>query len=228
MQTFITWLSEQVAGNYVRGIIGTLSELLSTAKKWGYICEGVDLKNLALPQMEHTKGRTFTPDQGKQIIAAVKMPLKLMCALAGYCGRAGEIMGLRAEDIDLGKKTITISQTAWRGKTQTAKTKGSETNLPIPEPLCELLRANMPTTGLLFINRRGRPYTADKVVKKLLRPLLDELGIPRAGFHAFRHMHTTLLLDCGASIKTAQRQFRHADARTTLDNLRACCGTIAP
>jgi integrase len=30
-------------------------------------------------------------------------------------------------------------------------------------------------------------------------------------------MHSTLLVDSGASIKTAQRQLRHADARTTLD-----------
>jgi integrase len=30
-------------------------------------------------------------------------------------------------------------------------------------------------------------------------------------------MHTTILVDSGASIKTAQRQLRHANARTTLE-----------
>ena len=48
--------------------------------------------------------------------------------------------------------------------------------------------------------------------------MCDALGIPRAGFHAFRHMHTTLLLDTGASPKVAQRQLRHADPRVTLEH----------
>src|SRR5215469_16358354 len=72
--------------------------------------------------------------------------------------------------------------------------------------------------GLLFVNKRGRPYTAEKVVQKRLWPVCDALGIPRAGFHAFRHMHTTLLLDTGASPKIAQRQLRHADPRVTLEH----------
>jgi integrase len=50
-----------------------------------------------------------------------------------------------------------------------------------------------------------------------LWPLLDALKIKRAGFHAFRHAHTTLLLEGGASTKVTQRQLRHSDARVTLD-----------
>lgn len=45
----------------------------------------------------------------------------------------------------------------------------------------------------------------------------DALGIPRCGLHAFRHTHTALLLDSGATPKVAQRQLRHSDARTTLE-----------
>ena len=47
--------------------------------------------------------------------------------------------------------------------------------------------------------------------------ILDALGIPRCGLHAFRHSHTALLLDVGATPKVVQRQLRHADARTTLE-----------
>ena len=34
---------------------------------------------------------------------------------------------------------------------------------------------------------------------------------------AFRHAHSALLLDSGATPKVAQRQLRHADGRTTLE-----------
>jgi integrase len=71
--------------------------------------------------------------------------------------------------------------------------------------------------ALLFVNKTGRPYTAEKVVQKRLWPLCDALKIPRAGFHAFRHMHATVLLETGASPKVTQRQLRHADSRVTLD-----------
>jgi len=46
---------------------------------------------------------------------------------------------------------------------------------------------------------------------------LHRKGIPRCGLHAFRHAHTALLLDSGATPKVVQRQLRHADARTTLE-----------
>lgn len=82
------------------------------------------------------------------------------------------------------------------------QTKGSETSVPIPGPLRELFGGyRIHTTGIIFVNRLGRPYTADKVVADHLQPLLKKLGVPRAGFHAFRHMHTTLLLESGASPK---------------------------
>ena len=46
--------------------------------------------------------------------------------------------------------------------------------------------------------------------------MLDALKIPRAGMHAFRHCHASLLIDVGASAKVTQQQMRHSDARITL------------
>jgi len=49
--------------------------------------------------------------------------------------------------------------------------------------------------GLLFANRRGHPFSANKRREKKLRPLLSSLGIQLAGFHAFRHGVATTLID---------------------------------
>ena len=70
--------------------------------------------------------------------------------------------------------------------------------------------------GLLFANRRGHPFSANKLREKKLRPLLTSLGIPLAGFHAFRHGVATTLIDRGASITTVGAQLRHSDPRITL------------
>ena len=70
--------------------------------------------------------------------------------------------------------------------------------------------------GLLFLNRRGRPYSANKLREKKLQPLLVELGIKRAGFHSFRHAVASELMDAGAPITVVQSQMRHSDPRITL------------
>jgi integrase len=72
---------------------------------------------------------------------------------------------------------------------------------------------------LLFVNRRGRPYSRNKIVQTVLHPALDALGIPRKGrrigLHAFRHTVSSILLDVAAPT-VAQRQLRHSSASTTL------------
>jgi len=55
---------------------------------------------------------------------------------------------------------------------------------------------------LLFMNRRGRPFNANK-----FRTL---------GLHLFRHTHSSLLLDVGAPPTVSQAQLRHSDPRITL------------
>ncbi len=42
------------------------------------------------------------------------------------------------------------------------------------------------------------------------------LGIPPAGFHPFRHVVASELIDSGAPIKVVQAQLRHSDPRITL------------
>ena len=46
--------------------------------------------------------------------------------------------------------------------------------------------------------------------------MLDKLKIERCGLHAFRHTHSSLLLETGASPTVAQAQLRHSDPRITL------------
>jgi integrase len=145
-----------------------------------------------------------------------------MFAVAAYAGLlAVEIFGLSVEEVDLARGVLSIRKTAWYGQIQTAKSVGSESTIPIARNLAEMLRKVIGErqSGLLFVNRADRPYTSSgKVVQKRLWPLCYALKIPRAGFHAFRHMHATILLETGATPKVTQRQLRHADSRVTLDH----------
>jgi integrase len=222
-QAFVTHLADDVSYKSVLNILSTLTSMLTTAKNWGYVCEGVDQHKLVLPGKGIRKDAAcFTADQVRNILQIAEDPWRLMFACAALLGlRAGEILGLRAEDVDLQKRTLNVRQGAWRGTLQTTKNTASENALPIPLPLDGFFREYLKTwkpnpLGLLFCTRNSRAYTSQKVVEYHLWPLLDALKIKRAGFHAFRHAHATLLLEGGASPKVAQRQLRHSDARVTL------------
>jgi len=137
--------------------------------------------------------------------------------------RIGEVLALRIEDLDFQRSLIHVRHSVFAGTLGTPKSQASTASLPMPLDLTHRLKAFLASKhyrqnslGLLFANRRGRPFSANKLREKKLRPLLNSLGIALAGFHAFRHGVATTLIDRGASITTVGAQLRHSDPRITL------------
>jgi len=228
-QRFITRMPERatnkaVSRKTVLNVLGTLSTILTTARNWGYNCEQIETTKLRLPARGiKYEAPSFTPDQLKRILTLADEPWRTMFCILTLDGlRAGEVLGLKWDDIDFDRSQLHIRRTAWYGKIQTAKSEASETVLPIPSSLLSVLKNyrviwKPNDAGFLFVTRNGRPPSSNKVVEYRLWTLLDALAIPRCGLHAFRHAHTSLLLDSGATPKVVQRQLRHSDARTTLE-----------
>ena len=114
--------------------------------------------------------------------------------------RATANLGLRirekqvadVEDLDFQRKLIHIRHSVFAGTLGTPKSEASMASLPMPLGLEVRLKVFLASKhyrqnsqGLLFTNRRGRPFSANKLREKKLRPLLLSLGIPLAGFHRF-------------------------------------------
>jgi len=137
--------------------------------------------------------------------------------------RIGEVLALRTDDLDFERNLIHVRHSVFAGHLGTPKSEASVTSLPMPLDLARRLHTFLASKHyrqnsqrLLFANRRGRPFSANKLREKKLRPLLVSLGIPLGGFHAFRHGVATTLIDRGASITTVGAQLRHSDPRITL------------
>jgi len=228
-QMFITRMPERatekaVSRKTILNVLGTLSTILTTAHDWGYNCEQIRLTKLRLPPRGTAyEAPHFTVEQVQKILAIAQEPWRTMFCIFMMDGlRAGEALGLQWPDIDFERNLLHIRRSAWYGRLQTAKSESSETVLPIPNPLLNVLKAYREQwkpnpQGFLFVTRNNRPPSSNKVVEYHLWPILDALEIDRCGVHAFRHTHTALLLDSGATPKVVQRQLRHSDARTTLE-----------
>lgn len=208
----------------VENILLTLSSLLKTARAWGYACGDFRFADLTLPR-EGVKAepRCFTDDEVRRTIANASEPLSTIVAVTAVLGlRIGETLALRTFDVDFAKHIIRVRQTVDAATRIPCgvKSKASSADLPMPKELEARLRLHLKshdrTNELLFVNRRGRPFSANKLREKQLHPLLDALCIPRGGFHSMRHGAASSLLESGATPAVVQKQLRHSDARITL------------
>ena len=142
-QVFVTRLSRTVSRKTARNVMDTLSAILRKAKRWGYVCEGVDFRALEFAaDAVRRVPRFFTAEQVQQIIEAAPEPYKTMFTILAMTGmRAGEMLGLQWEDIDFAAGCIHIRRSAWYGNIQTTKSKSNSAPVHLPESLAEILRA---------------------------------------------------------------------------------------
>lgn len=223
VQVFVGKLAKGRSRHTILNVLGTLHSILKRARHWGYAVGEVRQSDLVIPASTPSKpARFFTPEQVRSILMLAVEPWRTIFALAAMAGlRAGEVLGLSIDDLDFEQRLIFVRRSAWYSRLIIPKTARSVAAVPMPEPLAEMLTNYLASwrpneKRLLFPNRRGNPYSANKVVQKRLWPILDALSIPRCGMHAFRHSHASVLVSTGASPKVAQAQLRHSDARITM------------
>jgi len=222
VQAFVGKLAKERSRHTILNILGTLASVLKMARTWGYSVAGFKQSDLVIPRSKPSKpGRFFTVEQMRAILALASEPWHTIFTLAAMTGlRPGEVLGLSIDDLDFEQRLIFVRRSAWYRHLILPKSTRSVATVPMPGPLVEVLTNFLASwrpneKRLLFSNRRGNPYSENKVVQKRLWPILDALSIPRCGMHAFRHSHGSLLHSSGASLKVAQTQLRHADASTT-------------
>jgi integrase len=221
VQAFVTVLGKKLGQHTVLNILGTLFAILKTARKWGYVVNEIRAGDLAISSDKPSlAGRFFTAEQAMQIVERAVNPWRTIFAVAAFTGmRPGEVLGLSVDDLDFTTKQIFVRRSAWYSELLTTKTKASAAAVPMPQRLETYLKEFLATfkpSTLLFSTRRGNPHSRNKVVEKHLWPILDALGIPRCGMHAFRHGCASAMLQMGASPKIVQEQLRHADPMTTM------------
>ena len=225
MQTFVTTMNTgERTAKTIENVLLTLSSIMGSARKWGYKVPEVSLSDLSLPPRVKVKPRCYSEDDMKRIVSFADEPLGTICFVLCSTGmRIGEVLALRLEDLDFKRQLIHVRSSVYAGILGTPKSEASLAPLPMPPVLTTRLKTFLASKhyrqndlDLLFANRKKRPFSANKLREKKLHPLLTSLGIPVAGFHAFRHGVATSLIDRGASIATVGAQLRHSDPRITL------------
>ncbi len=198
-----------------RNFILSLRMMWNSAKAWGYVTHN-PFDGIVLPKTHRPMRFFFTVDAIHKILAAANEPERTFYWLAAETGmRAGELCGLRVEDMDLESCIVNVRQSVWRGQVQSPKTVNSIRQFAISPKLNGHLRSFLGTwrsnpLGLVFTTCTGRPWAPCNLMRSKLHPLLDSLGIKRCGLHAFRHSNGSLMDRLNAPMKVRQERLGHA------------------
>jgi integrase len=173
---------------------------------------------LDLGKPSRPKQRYFTQDQLKQIIEAAPGQYRVLFALLASTGmRIGEAAGLHLDDLDPDNGVIYVRRSVWNGQELEPKTENAVREIDIDPTLVMLLREHVGETRRLrvFEARNGSPLSAGNIRKRVLHPLLAQLGLPKAGLHAFRHSRVTMLRKNGTPADLQKQWIGHSSLKTT-------------
>jgi integrase len=198
--------------------------LFESIMRWG----GLELQRNPIGLLR-VKGRPMptrqqtivSVEQYQQILTIVPPHVGMMVQLAMNLGlRASEILGLRWDDIDLDKGILNINRSVVGMHADTTKTAASNDDLPLHDKLVAALRAwrkdEVVIEGWLFGSpMTSRPYHRDSLLVAYLRPAGKAVGLPKLGWHSFRHTYRAMMRDLELPMEVQQRLMRHADIRTT-------------
>ena len=142
----------------------------------------------------------FEEEQMAAIVYNAKNQLhRAVYALAAGTGaRVAELFALRWEDLNLqlgdGTGVVTIRRTVFEGQEFTTKS-NKVRHVPIDASVVEELKKHLNgrRRGYVFQTRNGTALRESNILPDL-HDVLDELGIPHAGFHAFRHGRCSFLI----------------------------------
>lgn len=196
---------------------------------------------ITLPKCEKHKGKAYTKEQAQMLLDCIgDEELKPAIVLGLFYGlRRSEVCGLRWQDIDFKKGTMTICNTVVKTKTliehEATKSKASNRILyliPDTIPYLESLKKHREEIesklgyehpdpdGHICIHTdgksSGKPFSPDYVSRGFKR-ILNRYNLPVIRFHELRHTAGSLLLESKLSTKHIQEYLGHEDIQVTLD-----------
>jgi site-specific recombinase XerD len=172
------------------------------------------------------------PEEIKRVLTmATSLKARAMLTLAYGCGlRAGEVVRLRAGDIDSEQKIIRIVQSKGR----------KDRRVMLPAVLLKLLRqwwkarptaydADLtPEQRWLFPGRRDHQPLTTRQFSRLFKEAAKAAGLRKTvPLHSLRHSFATHLLERGKDIRVIQALLGHSKLETTARYCRVATGLIA-
>lgn len=188
-----------------------------------------------MPELQRKETRSMDFGQGKALLDHLSSPAREM-ALLSMTGslNVAEMLGLRWRHLNLtGASVIAGSELVppfslivrenwYRGERCSVKAKSRRRTVPLSTSVVACLAAmqrrphHTSPDDPVFCSRTGQPLNENNLMKRSVKPVAEQLGMPWVSWHVFRHTHATLGEQIGMALSDRQAQMGHADVRMTL------------
>ena len=147
--------------------------------------------------------------------------------LSLYMGlRIGEVCALQWSDIDLEKRTLTVSKTIQRMQCKTGlqhtkliitepKSESSKRTIPIPDCLLSLLRQFKDNGDVYVVSGKNKPIEP-RTMQYRFAKILHNADLPSFHYHSTRHLFATRCIELGFDVKTLSEILGHSSVEVTL------------
>jgi len=165
----------------------------------------------------------LTSDQLAALLLVVAASHRLLVQLLAATGlRISEAVALRWGDLTLdgSRPAVKVRRAYVRGHFKAPKSKYGRRTVPIDFELVRALRkarpADVDERALVFPGPQGAPLHASNQLVRVLKPAMQEIGAPWAGFHTLRHTCASRLFAAGRNPVQVSRWLGHHSPAFTL------------
>ena len=162
----------------------------------------------------------LTEEQFNEFIQCVDdVRFRALFTFLFYVGcRRGEALRLRFEDVDIQKRTVSITK-RWNKldkKDISPKTKSSIRTIPICDKALQSVLEMKRYYGKGRIFGGEKPLTCASIERRKDRAI-EKSGVPYIRIHDFRHSFISMMLEKGANMPMVRAYVGHSSVKTTLD-----------
>jgi len=175
---------------------------------------GLILANPLVSQWYSKTKKEFVGSETQESYYTVETQRAMYWLLAETGIRAGELAGLRCEDVQSDR--ITVNQSVWQQEAQTPKSDAAVRTIAISPQLSELLCVQVDRQmafgrTFLFTNGNGSPLDMNVERRRRFKKVLINLGIEDKGaYHAFRHFNASMMDHLNVPLKLREERIGHA------------------
>lgn len=222
LQQFQTTLFEKnLSGKYIKNIRSVFQTILEDAVN-DEIIGSNPFKKVKQPKVIKSDITPFSLDEIQLILKEIHPKHKPMFVLAFFSGmRWGEILALEWKHIDFNENEIYVRQSVNGGLITEPKTQSSNRNvdmLPIVKEYLQIQKDKNLHKKWVFVNQYKDNYVrTDNLNNRVLRILLEKIGLERRPLRQTRHSFATMMLSKGEDILWVSNMLGHTETSLTLN-----------